>query len=39
MGGAELPTKPVLFLKPWSSLNYQPTQLHLPASKLHKIDH
>lgn len=39
MGGAEVPKKPVLFLKPWSSLSYQPATLHLPSSKEHRIDH
>lgn len=39
MGGAEIPKKPVVFTKPWTSLVYNPTKLHLPISKTHRIDH
>lgn len=39
MGGSDIPKAPVLFLKPWSSLCYNPTKLSLPISKIHKVDH
>lgn len=39
MGGTDIPNKPVVFMKPWTSLVYQPDKLHLPHSKVHKIDH
>jgi len=39
MGGTDVPNKPILFLKPWSSLSYQPTTLHLSGLKEHIIDH
>jgi 2-keto-4-pentenoate hydratase/2-oxohepta-3-ene-1,7-dioic acid hydratase in catechol pathway len=39
MGVTEIPTTPVVFFKPWTSLAYTPTKLHLVHSKNHKIDH
>ena len=39
MGGTEAPKTPVVFLKPWSSLNYVPKQVCLPSAKIHRIDH
>jgi 2-keto-4-pentenoate hydratase/2-oxohepta-3-ene-1,7-dioic acid hydratase in catechol pathway len=29
----------MIFIKPWTSLSYQPKTLHLPISKIHEIDH
>lgn len=34
-----MPDQPIIFLKPWSSINYQPTKLSLPIAATHKIDH
>lgn len=39
MGGKEIPKTPVIFFKPWTSLNYAPETLSLPISAKHKIDH
>lgn len=39
MGGSEVPTTPVIFLKPWSSVNYNPSTLALPSSAFHRVDH
>lgn len=39
MGGSEIPKAPVLFFKPWSTISYNPTKVHLPASKSHQVDH
>ena len=39
MGGKEVPEVPMLFLKPWSSLSLAPTNLALPISLEHQIDH
>ena len=39
MGGTEAPKSPVVFMKPWSSINYMPKSLHLPSAKIHRIDH
>lgn len=39
MGGSEAPKSPVVFMKPWTSLNYMPKQLALPSAKIHRIDH
>ena len=32
MGGKQLPTEPVIFIKPWTSVNYNPSTLSLPIS-------
>ena len=32
MGGTEVPKKPVIFLKPWSSLCINPSKLSLPIA-------
>ncbi len=37
MGGSEIPKAPVLFFKPWSTITYNPTKVHLPLAKVHKI--
>jgi 2-keto-4-pentenoate hydratase/2-oxohepta-3-ene-1,7-dioic acid hydratase in catechol pathway len=34
-----VPTTPVIFLKPWSSVNYNPKSLALPSSAIHRVDH
>jgi len=39
MGGTEAPKSPVIFLKAWSSLSYNPKQLSLPIASTHRIDH
>lgn len=39
MGGVEIPKQPVLFLKPWSSLSYNPSELRLSIAEEHHIDH
>jgi len=39
MGGTEVPTTPVIFMKPWSSIAYNPTHLPLSSVKFHQIDH
>jgi acylpyruvate hydrolase len=39
MGGNEVPTTPVIFLKPWSTVNYNPKTLALPSSAVHRVDH
>lgn len=39
MGGTEVPKEPLLFMKPWSSVVYNPTTLHLPVAKDHRLDH
>lgn len=39
MGGTDIPKAPILFFKPWSSISYNPTKLHLPLSKINQIDH
>jgi fumarylpyruvate hydrolase len=39
MGGFQAPVAPVIFLKPWSSVNYNPKLLALPTSALHRVDH
>lgn len=39
MGGSEVPKEPVIFMKPWSSLAYNPSKLELTSSKVHRIDH
>ena len=39
MGGTEPPKEPIVFLKPWSSLIYNPESVNLPRAKDHKIDH
>lgn len=39
MGGAQVPASPVVFLKPWSTVNYNPKILALPSSAFHRVDH
>ena len=39
MGDTEVPSKPVVFMKPWSTVSYMPKTLHLPHTKNHRIDH
>lgn len=39
MGGTDVPTSPVLFFKPWSSLNFNPSTLSLPIATQHRVDH
>jgi 2-keto-4-pentenoate hydratase/2-oxohepta-3-ene-1,7-dioic acid hydratase in catechol pathway len=39
MGGTELPTTPLIFTKPWSTLAFNPKLLSLPSTKVHQIDH
>jgi 2-keto-4-pentenoate hydratase/2-oxohepta-3-ene-1,7-dioic acid hydratase in catechol pathway len=39
MGGSEAPKTPVIFLKPWSSLSFNPKTLSLPIAGTHRIDH
>lgn len=39
MGGANIPEVPVLFLKPWSSINYAPKLLSLPSAASHRVSH
>lgn len=39
MGGTEAPKTPVIFLKSWSSLAFNPKQLSLLIANTHKIDH
>lgn len=34
-----MPTTPVIFMKPWSSIAYNPASLALSATKFHRIDH
>ena len=37
--GSLAPKAPVIFFKPWSSVTYLPKHVHLPSSKLHRVDH
>lgn len=39
MGGTEVPSSPVIFTKPWSSVAYNPSKLLLSHSAFHRIDH
>ena len=39
MGGEQPPSEPIVFLKPWSSLIYNPKTISLPRAKDHRIDH
>lgn len=39
MGGTEVPKEPMIFIKPWSSVVYNPEALSLPISNKHRIDH
>lgn len=39
MGGSQAPKTPVIFLKPWTTVNYDPKILSLPSSAQHRIDH
>ena len=39
MGGQEVPKTPVLFMKPWSSIAFNPNTLALPISQEHQVDH
>jgi 2-keto-4-pentenoate hydratase/2-oxohepta-3-ene-1,7-dioic acid hydratase in catechol pathway len=39
MGNSEIPKQPLIFQKPWSALAYTPNKLHLPISKIHRVDH
>lgn len=39
MGGTEVPKEPMLFIKPWTSVCYNPHSLPLPISNKHRIDH
>jgi len=39
MGGTDVPTSPIIFMKPWSSVCYNPKQVVLTSSKFHRIDH
>lgn len=39
MGGSEVPSSPVIFSKPWSSVSYNPASLSLAFSTVHRIDH
>jgi acylpyruvate hydrolase len=40
MGGKDIPTEPVIFQKPWTSLSYAPKELKLSNPKFtHEIHH
>jgi acylpyruvate hydrolase len=39
MGGVDVPKTPMIFLKPWTTVTYMPKQVHLPAAKIHRVDH
>ena len=39
MGGSNIPEAPVIFLKPWSSINFSPKVLSLPIAAEHRVDH
>ncbi len=39
MGGKDLPTYPLVFGKPWSSLIYEPNSIQIKTKENHIVDH
>jgi 2-keto-4-pentenoate hydratase/2-oxohepta-3-ene-1,7-dioic acid hydratase in catechol pathway len=37
--GAEILKEPMFFLKPWSTITFNPSSVYLPSAKIHQVDH